>query len=62
VIEHGAELGHPEVGVETLGERVGDGPALWPKNRTRTMFEEWFEIQMCSLVQDLYLDVPLELI
>ncbi len=33
--------------------------ALWPKNRTRTMFDEWFEIQMCSLVQDLCLDEPL---
>ena len=29
---------------------------LWPSDRTRTMFDEWFEIQMCSLVQDLYLD------
>ncbi len=36
--------------------------ALWPKNRTRAMFDEWFEIQMCSLVQDLYLDEPLELL
>ncbi len=36
--------------------------ALWPKNRTRTMFDEWFEIQMCSLVQDLYLDEPLEIL
>jgi hypothetical protein len=33
---------------------------LWPNDRTRTMFEEWFEIQMCSLIQDLYLDEPLE--
>ncbi|MHC4339983.1 MAG: hypothetical protein ACYSX0_07200 [Planctomycetota bacterium] len=36
--------------------------AYWPKDRTRTMFEEWFEIQMCSVVQDLYLDEPLELL
>jgi len=26
------------------------------------MFDKWFEIQMCSLVQDLYLDEPLELL
>ena len=36
--------------------------ALWPKDRTRTMFEEWSEIQMCSVVQDLYFDEPLELL
>ncbi|MBW2293696.1 MAG: hypothetical protein JRG94_15500 [Deltaproteobacteria bacterium] len=35
---------------------------LWPSERTRAMFDEWFEIQMCSLVQDLYLDEPLELL
>ena len=35
--------------------------ALWPQNRTLGMFQEWFEIQMCSLVQDLDGDEPLEL-
>lgn len=32
----------------------------WPKNRTHAMFAEWFDIQMCALVQDLDLDEPLE--
>ncbi len=36
--------------------------ALWPNDRTRAMFEKWFEIQMCSLVQDLYSGEPLELL
>ena len=36
--------------------------SLWPTGRTRAMFDEWFEIQMCSLVQDLCLDEPLELL
>ena len=36
--------------------------AYWPKNRTFEMFGEWFEVQMSSIVQDLYLDEPLEYI
>ena len=36
--------------------------AYWPKNRMLGMFQEWFEIQMCSTVQDLDSDTPLELI
>ena len=36
--------------------------SMWPRNRTFQMFEEWFEIQMCSLVQDLYCGEPLELV
>ncbi len=28
--------------------------SLWPRNRTFEMFQEWFEIQMSSLVQDLH--------
>ena len=36
--------------------------ACWPKNRTPRMFQEWFEIQMCSVVQDLDSGTPLELI
>ncbi len=36
--------------------------AYWPKNRTFEMFGEWFEVQMSSIVQDLYLDEPLEVI
>lgn len=35
--------------------------AFWPKDRTLGMFQEWFEIQMCSIVQDLDMDEPLEL-
>jgi len=34
--------------------------AFWPKDRTPGMFQEWFEIQMCSIVQDLGWDEPLE--
>ncbi len=36
--------------------------AYGPKNRTLGMFREWFEIQMCSMVQNLDSDTPLELI
>ena len=32
----------------------------WPKNRTLEMFREWFEVQMISILQDLYLDEPLD--
>jgi len=35
--------------------------AFWPKDRTLGLFQEWFEIQMCSIVQDLDIDEPLEL-
>ena len=35
---------------------------LWPKDRTFEMFCDWFEVQMSSIVQDLYLDEPLEFI
>ncbi len=35
--------------------------AFWPKDRTLGMFQEWFKIQMCSIVQDLDMDEPLEL-
>ena len=44
-----------------LGGWVTD-EALWPKKRTREMFQEWFEIQMGSMVQDLDCYTPLELI
>lgn len=43
-----------------LGGWVRD-EAFWPKDRTLGMFQEWFEIQMCSMVQDLCWDEPLEL-
>ena len=26
----------------------------WPKNRTLEMFREWFEVQMSSIVEDLF--------
>lgn len=35
-------------------------PSGWPKRRTFQMFQEWFEIQMTSMVDDLDLDEPLE--
>ncbi len=28
----------------------------WRKHRTRTMFQEWFDVQMCPAVEDLHLD------
>ena len=31
----------------------------WPTNRTRKMFAAWFDIQMCSVVEDLHLDKAL---
>ena len=27
----------------------------WPSRRTRTMFNEWFEVQLCPVVEDLHL-------
>ena len=37
-------------------------PGSWPKKRTYEMFQDWFEIQMTSIVEDLYLDEPLEVL
>lgn len=37
-------------------------PACWPKKRTFEMFLEWFEIQMTSVVEDLCVDEPLEVL
>ena len=31
----------------------------WPKDRTREMFQEWFDVQMCSGVEDLNRDEEL---
>ena len=31
----------------------------WPKDRTREMFREWFDVQMCLVVDDLHLDEEL---
>ena len=31
----------------------------WPKDRTREMFREWFDVQMCPVVDDLHLDEEL---
>ena len=28
----------------------------WPTPRTRPMFHEWFDVQMCPAVEDLHLD------
>ena len=38
----------------------GELKASWPKNRTLEMFREWFEVQMSSIVEDLYLGEALE--
>jgi hypothetical protein len=34
--------------------------ASWPKNRTLEMFREWFEVQMSSIVEDLFLGEALK--
>jgi len=34
--------------------------SAWPQNRTLEMFQDWFEVQMSSVVRDAYLDEPLE--
>ena len=31
----------------------------WPKNRTHQMCGEWFDLQMCPVVEDLHLDEAL---
>ena len=31
----------------------------WPKNRTHQMFGEWFDLQMCPVVEDLHVDEEL---
>ena len=33
--------------------------SMWPRKRTFEMFNEWFEVQMTSMVVDLDLDEPL---
>ena len=45
----------PDILEAMLGRWVTD-EALWPKNRTFEMFHQWFEVQMSSIVEDLYLD------
>ena len=47
---------------EAMSEGWVRDEAFWPKNRTLEMFQEWFEIQMSSMVQDFDSDTPLELI
>ena len=31
----------------------------WPKDRTREMFREWFDVQMCPVIKDLRVDEEL---
>jgi len=45
----------PDLFEAMLGGWMTD-ETCWPKNRTFAMFREWFEVQMSSIVQDLYLD------
>ncbi|MHC4515544.1 MAG: hypothetical protein ACYS5W_17845 [Planctomycetota bacterium] len=33
---------------------------LWPRKRNLQVFHDWFEIEIGSAVEDLYLDEPLE--
>ncbi len=35
--------------------------ALWPADRTRQMFDEWFEVQMTSVIEDFDVDEPLDI-
>lgn len=32
----------------------------WPKNRDYEMFKKWFEVRICSVVEDLFLSQPLQ--
>lgn len=27
-------------------------PDLWPKRKTRKLFNEWFDVQLCSVIED----------
>ena len=53
--------GFPDL-FESMHEGWVTDEARWPKNRTFEMFREWFEVQMSSIAQDLYLDEPLHYI
>ena len=55
------EVFWPAIFEAMLGGWVRD-ESLWPKSSTRRMFQEWFEIQTGSMVQDLDSYTPLELI
>lgn len=35
-------------------------PESWPKNLTFEMFQDWFEVQMMSIVRDLHRDKEIE--
>ena len=37
-------------------------PGCWPRKRSSEMFNEWFEFQMTSMVEDLDQDEPLDFI
>jgi len=34
-------------------------PSGWPVNRDFAMFEAWFDVRTCSIVEDLYSDEPI---
>ena len=38
----------------------GTDEDLWPRDRTQEMFEEWFEVETFSIVEDIYLDDAIE--
>ena len=31
----------------------------WPKDRTRERFQDWFDVQMCPVIEDLHVDEEL---
>ena len=35
-------------------ELLANRRAAWPKDRTREMFQEWFDVQMCPVIEDLH--------
>ena len=43
-----------------LSERKGLLDAFWPADRTRELFDKWFEVQINSVIEDFDVDEPLE--
>ncbi len=44
---------------ETMLEGWVTDESLWPADRTRELFDEWFEVQITSVIEDLDADEPL---
>ena len=45
---------------ETMLEGWCTDPSTWPKDRTKEMFGQWFEVQMTSVIEDLVEDEEIE--